>query len=68
MLLAAKTEDDISHLEVYVYEGDEDNLFVHHEVLLPSMPLCVAWMDFNKNDAGTSGPAPVFLKRTGART
>ena len=40
MLLAARTEDDVSHLEVWVYEdasgdGAEANLFVHHDLLLP---------------------------------
>jgi periodic tryptophan protein 1 len=40
VLLAARTEDDVSHLEVWVYEeaGGEDgeaNLFVHHDLLLP---------------------------------
>ncbi|KAI8925486.1 WD40-repeat-containing domain protein [Entophlyctis helioformis] len=46
LILASKTEDDISHLEVYVYEEEEDNLYVHHDILLPSFPLCVEWLDF----------------------
>jgi periodic tryptophan protein 1 len=46
LLLACKTEDDISHLEVYLYEEQEDNLYVHHDILLPSFPLCVEWLDF----------------------
>eukprot|EP00842_Homolaphlyctis_polyrhiza_P001076 jgi/Hompol1/196/HPOL_005262-RA len=46
LIVAAKTEDDISHLEIYVYEEDEDNLFVHHDILLPSFPLCLEWLDF----------------------
>lgn len=46
LILAAKTEDDISHVEVYLYEGDEDNLFVHHDIMLPSFPLCLEWISF----------------------
>ncbi|KAL1920972.1 uncharacterized protein VTP21DRAFT_11607 [Calcarisporiella thermophila] len=46
LLLAAKTEDDISHLEAYVYEESEDNLYVHHDFMLPAFPLCVEWLDF----------------------
>ncbi|KAI9598776.1 WD40-repeat-containing domain protein [Syncephalis fuscata] len=46
MLVAARTEDDVSHLEVYVFEEQEDNLYVHHDVMLPSFPLCVEWLDF----------------------
>ncbi|KAJ3042523.1 hypothetical protein HDV00_007057 [Rhizophlyctis rosea] len=46
LLLAAKTEDEISHVEVYVYEAEEDNLYVHHDIMLPSFPLCLEWLDF----------------------
>ncbi|KAI8064162.1 WD40-repeat-containing domain protein [Gongronella butleri] len=47
LLLSAKTEDDISHLEVYVFEKEQDNLYVHHDIMLPSFPLCVEWLDFH---------------------
>ncbi|KAF9421507.1 hypothetical protein BGZ76_003964 [Entomortierella beljakovae] len=49
LLLAAKTEDDISYLEVYIYdesEGDEVNMYVHHDIMLPAFPLCLEWLDF----------------------
>ncbi|GLC43281.1 hypothetical protein PLESTB_001490200 [Pleodorina starrii] len=49
IILSAKNEDDVSNLEVWVYEeadgAGEANLYVHHEVLLPAFPLCLAWMD-----------------------
>ncbi|KAG2501867.1 hypothetical protein HYH03_000365 [Edaphochlamys debaryana] len=49
IILSAKNEDDVSNLEVWVYEEadaqSEANLYVHHEVLLPAFPLCLAWMD-----------------------
>jgi len=51
VMLAARTDDDVSHLEVYVYEEpilngtDESNLYCHHDLLLPAFPLCVSWMD-----------------------
>ncbi|KAI8811412.1 WD40-repeat-containing domain protein [Cladochytrium replicatum] len=66
VLVAAKTgsalgddvsNDNLSHVEVYVYEDVEDNLYVHHDVMLPSFPLCVEWLDFhvgrNLGSAGT---------------
>ncbi|KAG0041645.1 hypothetical protein BGZ90_009743, partial [Linnemannia elongata] len=49
LLLAAKTEDDISHLEVYLYdesEENEGNMYVHHDIMLPAFPLCLEWLDF----------------------
>lgn len=45
MLLAAKVEDEVAHLEVYVYEDGADNLYVHHDLMLPAIPLCVEWLD-----------------------
>ncbi|KAF9995894.1 hypothetical protein BGZ65_008494 [Modicella reniformis] len=49
LLLAAKTEDDISHLEIYLYdesEENESNMYVHHDIMLPAFPLCIEWLDF----------------------
>lgn len=45
LLLAARIEDDVAHLEVYVYEDDADNLYVHHDIMLPAIPLAVEWFD-----------------------
>jgi periodic tryptophan protein 1 len=45
LLLTCKTEDEVAHLEVYVYEDSEDNLYVHHDIILPAIPLCVEWLD-----------------------
>ncbi|KAK4201243.1 WD40-repeat-containing domain protein [Triangularia verruculosa] len=45
LLLAAKIEDELAHLEVYVYEDAADNLYVHHDIMLPAIPLCVEWLD-----------------------
>ena len=49
IILAARNEDDVSNLEVWVYEEAEDaaseaNVFVHHDILLPAFPLCVTWL------------------------
>jgi periodic tryptophan protein 1 len=42
VILAARTEDEVSHLELCVYEEAteeaEANLFVHHDLLLPGTP------------------------------
>ena len=46
LLVVAKTEDDVSQLEIYVYDESEENLYVHHDLLLPAMPLCLEWLDF----------------------
>lgn len=58
LLLAGKVEDEVAHLEVYVYEDEADNLYVHHDIMLPAIPLCIEWLDIpvGKNtEEGTSG-------------
>lgn len=45
LILAAKVEDEVPHLEVLVYEDDEDNIYVHHDIMLPAIPLCLEWLD-----------------------
>lgn len=71
LVLATRTEDDVSYLDVYVYddgagapqgsneeEGDkldrdvangmtrDSTLYVHHDLMLPSFPLCVEWINY----------------------
>lgn len=62
LILATKTEEEVSTLEVYVYDdnaeasdGEEDddedkghqsNLYIHHDMMLPSFPLCIEWLDY----------------------
>ena len=45
LLAAAKVEDEVAHLEIYVYEDEAANLYVHHDIMLPAIPLCVEWLD-----------------------
>ncbi|KAH9847491.1 WD40 repeat-like protein [Lenzites betulinus] len=63
LLVVAKTEDEISQLEIYVYDESEENLYVHHDLMLPSFPLCLEWLDFPPvsspaSRAPTDGSAP----------
>ncbi|PHH87087.1 hypothetical protein CDD83_9328 [Cordyceps sp. RAO-2017] len=45
LILSAKIEDELAHLEVYVFEDEGDNLYVHHDIMLPAIPLCLEWLD-----------------------
>ncbi|KAG9450911.1 hypothetical protein H6P81_010876 [Aristolochia fimbriata] len=52
VVVCARNEDDVSHLEIYILEESEDgslNMYVHHDVILPAFPLCTAWLDCNLN-------------------
>ncbi|PRP76080.1 hypothetical protein PROFUN_12885 [Planoprotostelium fungivorum] len=55
ILLGVHTEEDVSHLDMYVYESKDDNLYVHHDILIPSHPLCVEWLDYHSTNPGSSG-------------
>ncbi|KAK7690497.1 hypothetical protein QCA50_005595 [Cerrena zonata] len=46
LIVIAKTEDEISQLEIYVYDESDEDLYVHHDLMLPSFPLCLEWLDF----------------------
>ncbi|OAL23080.1 hypothetical protein AYO20_11071 [Fonsecaea nubica] len=45
LILAAKVEDEVAQLEIFVYEDEADNLYVHHDIMLPAVPLCVEWVN-----------------------
>ncbi|MEW5302848.1 MAG: hypothetical protein WDW36_005591 [Sanguina aurantia] len=50
VILAARTEDDVSNMEIWIYEEGDDgigepNVYVHHDIMLPAFPLCLAWLD-----------------------
>merc|ERR1712137_1200759 len=55
VLVAATTEEDqFSHVNVYVYENSERNLYIHHDIVLPSFPLCIEWMEYHPPMDGES--------------
>lgn len=48
VIVCARNEDDVSHLEVWIYEESDDgdtNMYVHHDIIIPAFPLCTAWLD-----------------------
>jgi periodic tryptophan protein 1 len=53
MLVVAKTEDEVSQLEIYVYDDSAENLYVHHDLMLPNFPLCLEWLDFGPPGAAS---------------
>jgi periodic tryptophan protein 1 len=44
LILCATAQDDISNLEVYIYDEAKQSLFIHHDILLASYPLCLEWL------------------------
>ncbi|KAJ1675573.1 rRNA-processing protein [Spiromyces aspiralis] len=54
LLVAAKTEDDISQIEVLAFEGEHDHMYNHQDMMLPEFPLCLEWLDFPFQSEGDS--------------
>lgn len=44
LIVAATAENDHSNLEVYIYDHKTGDLYVHHEIILSSYPLCIEWL------------------------
>ncbi|CAI6272594.1 unnamed protein product [Periconia digitata] len=57
MVLAGRIEDEVAHLEVYVYEDEADNLYVHHDIMLPAIPLTTEWIDMPVGKANLGNDA-----------
>jgi periodic tryptophan protein 1 len=57
LVLAGRIEDEVAHLEVYVYEDEADNIYVHHDIMLPAIPLAVEWLDLPVGKSGASADA-----------
>lgn len=54
MLITARTTSDLSSLDFHVYDEPNENLYVHHDLMLPSFPLCVEWLDFPPASSSSS--------------
>lgn len=46
---------DYSSLEVFVYEKEKNNVYVHHEIMLNSFPLCLEWINYDPSEADKQG-------------
>lgn len=44
LFCAVSCEEETCSLEMYVYDDDEANMYVHHDVMLDAYPLCVDWL------------------------
>lgn len=58
LVVVAKTQDEISQLEIYVYDESQENLYAHHDLMLPNFPLCLEWLDFPPAGSTSNPSAP----------
>jgi periodic tryptophan protein 1 len=51
LILCTSTEDGgFSTLEVYIFNGQSNDLYVHHDIVLSAYPLCVEWLPSYQNN------------------
>lgn len=63
LIVVAKAEDEVPQLDAYVYAPEDANLYVHHDLMLPSFPLCLEWLDFKPAAYADDGDEPQLLPR-----
>ena len=50
LIVCGTAQDDFSNLEIYIYDENTLDLFVHHDIVLSSFPLSLEWIPFKNND------------------
>lgn len=54
LVLLGHIEGDASILEIFVYNEAEGSFYCHHDILLPSFPLCIEWLNYDPADSKPS--------------
>ncbi len=49
-LIACTTaQEDFSNIEVYIFDEQNQSLYVHHDIILSAYPLCIEWLASRNN-------------------
>jgi len=65
-LVSCHNEDEgVSTLQVHIYEPDDQNLFVHHDVMLQNFALCVEWLSYLPGSAANNSSGKRNLAAVG---
>ena len=55
LIVCGTLEDMDSSLNIFVYNDVESSFYIHHDILLSSIPICLEWLDFDPTAADTPG-------------
>ncbi|KAJ3615776.1 hypothetical protein Zmor_012307, partial [Zophobas morio] len=55
LILVGFTDEELSTIEIYVYEEDVSNAYVHHDILVSAVPLCLEPIGHNPLNSSSTG-------------
>eukprot|EP00112_Aurelia_sp_Birch-Aquarium-sp1_P007920 Seg1865.7 transcript_id=Seg1865.7/GoldUCD/mRNA.D3Y31 product="Periodic tryptophan protein 1-like" protein_id=Seg1865.7/GoldUCD/D3Y31 len=55
LIVVGKMEEDYCNLDVHVYNEEEGSLYIHHDIMLQSVPLAIEWMSFDPTSENLTG-------------
>lgn len=64
LLMVGKYGEEIPTLEIHLFDEKEETMFVHHELMLPSFPLAIRWMDYEPQTGKDGSFAAVSSMRS----
>jgi periodic tryptophan protein 1 len=41
-------------MDIHIYEEEQRNLYTHHDIMLPSFPLAIEWINYHPKSASAS--------------
>lgn len=50
LICCAKLDGEMSNIEVHLWNAEEGDFYIHHDILLDKFPLCVEWLSFDAGD------------------
>jgi periodic tryptophan protein 1 len=54
VIVCGTAQDDFSNLEIYIYDEINQNLYVHHDIMLSVYPLCIEWLPIDLSSSNSS--------------
>ena len=64
LLIVGKYSEDCPTLECHLFDESNETIFVHHEILLPSFPLVIRWLDIQPSTGAQGSFAAIGSMRS----
>ncbi|XP_028409152.1 periodic tryptophan protein 1 homolog [Dendronephthya gigantea] len=55
LIVIGKVDEELSSLDIYVYNEEDTDLYVHHDILLDTFPLVLEWLNFDIGNEDKQG-------------